>query len=76
MSILHQHARTDVKGPARASARVGSLLLAEKPLTISGLAQSPSFPPGGVDARVVELVEVGCELETVGQLAPEYDMRR
>ena len=38
LSVLHQHARADVKGSARAGARVGGLLLAEKPLTIGGFA--------------------------------------
>ena len=66
MSVLHQHARADVEGSARTGARVGRLLLAEKPLTIRGLAQPSSFPPGGVDARVVAFVEIGRELETVG----------
>ena len=36
MSVLHQHARANLKGSARAGARVGGLLLAEKPLTVGG----------------------------------------
>ena len=59
MSVLHQLARADLKGSARAGMRVGGLLLAEKPLTIGGFAQAPCLPPSWVDALVVELVEVG-----------------
>ena len=74
MSVLHQHARADVEGSARAGARVGPLLLAEKPLTVSGLAQAPCFPPGGVDALVVIFVQIGGEFEPVGELTAENDV--
>ena len=38
MSVLHQHARADLKGSTRAGTHVSGLLLAEKPLTVGGFA--------------------------------------
>ena len=75
MSVLHQHARANLKGSARAGTRVGGLLLAEKPLTIGGFAQTPCLPPNWVYPLVIEFVKIGGELEPVGQLPAENDVR-
>ena len=40
------------------------------------LRVSATFPPSWVDRFVIEFVEIGGELETVGQLTAKNDVRR